>query len=101
MLPFVVKGITLVKLFSLTLGYDPAAGGGTGSAGINCTIDQVNDVVDGWVARPGNDYYVSSINDSVNTGMPQFMSGIVTGGDARQFFCCWWRWSYIKSFPNW
>ena len=33
----------------LDLGYD-ADTGGTGSTGINCTIDQVNDTVDGWVA---------------------------------------------------
>ena len=36
---------------------------------------------DGWVARPGKDYFVSSIEDSVNTGRPQFMLGSVFGGD--------------------
>ena len=65
----------------LDLGYN--ASGSTGSTGINCTIDQVNSTVDGWVARPGSDYYVSSISDSVNTGVPQFMLGTICGGDTN------------------
>ena len=63
----------------LDLGY--ADGGSTGTTGINCTIDQVNDTVDGWVARPGNQYFISSTADSVNTGVPQFMAGLQCGGD--------------------
>ena len=93
------EGYNAGEIVFLDLGYDPAAGGGTGSAGINCTIDQVNDVVDGWVARPGNDYYVSSINDSVNTGMPQFMSGIVTGGDADSFSAVGGGGATLNLFP--
>jgi hypothetical protein len=77
------EGYNAGETISLDLGYDPANPNGTGSTGINCTIDQVNETVDGWVARPGEDYFVSSTNDSVNTGMPQFMSGLVTGGDTN------------------
>lgn len=65
----------------LDLGYNAA--NSTGSTGINCTIDQVNSTVDGWVARPGSDYYVSSIDDSTNTGVPQFMLGTICGGDTN------------------
>ena len=45
-----------------------------------CTIDKVNETVDGWVARPGSDYFVSNKQDSLNTGRPQFMFGGAFGG---------------------
>jgi hypothetical protein len=59
----------------LNLGY-----GVNNDEGINCTIDQVNEDNDGWVARPGKDYYISSVENSLNTGVPQFMTGAVFGG---------------------
>ena len=61
------------------LGYDPA--NPTGSNGIDCTIDAVNDETgNGWVALPGADFFVSSSIDSLNTGVPQFMLGAQFGG---------------------
>ena len=65
----------------LDLGYDVDTGG-TGTTGINCTIDAVNDESgNGWVALPGDDYFVSSSIDSLNTGIPQFMLGTQFGGN--------------------
>ena len=66
----------------LDLGYDQT--GPTGSTGITCTIDQVNTEDDGWVARPGSDYFISSGEDSVNTGVPQFMLGLQAGGNTNR-----------------
>ena len=56
----------------------------TGSSGINCTIGQVNETVDGWVARPGSEYFVSIKEDSLVTGEPQFMLGASVGGQPAE-----------------
>ena len=54
----------------------------TGSAGITCTIDEINsEAGNGWVALPGADFFVSSSIDSLNTGVPQFMLGSQFGGN--------------------
>jgi len=68
---------------------------GDGSETVDCTIARVNTLLDGWVARPGstiigNDdvngdqifgYFVSANQDTLATGIPQYLLGLQAGGN--------------------